>query len=310
MTSSTIPNASLSILLDGIIDYAGLYPPASLDMQPMVDTWARGLKSELSWMLGRIIVPVTRLDEFTAASRDLFPTDVDEDPWVISALLTPSADDSMEQQIDAIERFNSTWANDGSGGAVIDVVEFRGSSANSIDQMLDLLPDELFPFVEIPYDQDVRGLLAVLVGSDAGAKVRTGGVKPELYPDTTQLSNFILQCAMADVPFKATAGLHRPLRNHNDNVPAMQFGFLNVFVASLLARMNEEVTVDDLRPILTGDSLHGVEFGEDALTWGGHRFDLDAIEETRIAFALSFGSCSFQEPWDDLDQLGLLPARG
>ncbi|MCP4815097.1 MAG: LLM class flavin-dependent oxidoreductase, partial [Planctomycetaceae bacterium] len=48
--------------------------------------------------------------------------------------------------------------------------------------MLDLLPDELFPFVEIPYDQDVRGLLAVLVGSDAGAKVRTGGVKLAFKP--------------------------------------------------------------------------------------------------------------------------------
>jgi len=90
----------------------------------------------------------------------------------------------------------------------------------------------------------------------------------------------------------------------------MQFGFLNVFVASLLARMNDEITAEDLCPILTADSLEGVEFGEEALTWDGHRFDLDSIEEARIAFALSFGSCSFQDPWDDLEQLGLLPARG
>lgn len=310
MTEPASPKASLSILLDGLIDFAGLFPPASLDMAPMVESWRRGMDSELSWTLGRIIVPVTRLDEFVSVASDLFPTDVDEDPWVLSALLSPSSDDPMERQIEAIERFNESWASDGSGGAIIDVVEFRGSSANSIDHMLDRLPDELFPFVEIPLDTDVRGLLAVLVGSDAGAKVRTGGVKPEMYPEASQLANFIVQCAKADVPFKATAGLHHPLRNHEPAVPAMQFGFLNVFVASLLSRMNEGVSADELLPVLARDGLDGVEFADDALIWDDYRFDLEAIEEARIAFALSFGSCSFDDPWNDLKTLGLLPAGG
>ncbi|MDG1899565.1 MAG: hypothetical protein P8I74_06830, partial [Phycisphaerales bacterium] len=302
--------ASLSTLLDGLIDFAGLFPPASLDMTSMVESWRRGIESELSWTLGRIIVPVTKLDEFVSVASDLFPSDVNEDPWVLSVLLSPSSDDPLERQIEVVERFNQSWASDGSGGAIIDVVEFRGSSANSIDQMLDRLPDELFPFVEIPIDTDVRGLLAVLVGSDAGAKIRTGGVKPEMYPEASHLANFIVQCAKADVPFKATAGLHHPLCNHEPAVPAMQFGFLNVFVASLLARRDEAVTADELLPVLSRDVIDGIEFTDEALIWGEHRFDLEAIEDARIAFSLSFGSCSYDDPWDDLKTLGLLPTRG
>lgn len=308
MTSAPQPSASLSLLMDGVIDFAGLFPPASLDMGPMVDAWVRGLEAEHAWMLGRVIVPVSRLDEFAAAARDRIPADVDEDPWVISALVTPSADASFSAQLEAIGRFNETWATDGSGGAVIDVVEFRGGSANSLDRMLDELPDDLFPFVELPLDEDLRGLLAVLVGSDAGAKVRTGGIRPELYPDTGQLANFIVQCAKADVPWKATAGLHHPLRHHNDAVPAMEFGFLNVFTAALLARRDEEVSPDDIAPVLACDDIASFDFLDDALCWGEHRFELDEIEEARISFSLSFGSCSFDDPWNDLEALGLMTA--
>ena len=49
--------ATLSVLLDGLIDYAGLFPPAKLDMQPMVDTYRRVMLDPRGWMVGRIIVP-------------------------------------------------------------------------------------------------------------------------------------------------------------------------------------------------------------------------------------------------------------
>ena len=62
----------LSVLLDGLIDYAGLYPPAILGMEDMVSAWASTRASSLSqadWMLGRVIVPIeSRLDEFEKAA--------------------------------------------------------------------------------------------------------------------------------------------------------------------------------------------------------------------------------------------------
>ncbi len=295
------------MFLDGIIDYAGLYPPASLNMQDMVSAWVRGLSSEQDWMLGRVIVPVDRLDEFENISESLIPRGDEEEPWVISALLSASAETSLEEQAGRIGIFNERHAGEGNGGAVIDVVEVPGSDAVSIDVMIDQLPEEVFPFFELPVDGDIRGMLAVLVGSDAGAKIRTGGMKPELYPTTEQLSNFILQCSLADVPFKATAGLHHPLLNHNDDIGVMQFGFLNVFLASLLASAGEE-SVDVIESMLTRSDLAGIEFGNEGIVVDGSMLGLDVIEDARIAFSLSFGSCSIDEPIEDLVGLGLLPA--
>ena len=112
---------------------------------------------------------------------------------------------------------------------------------------------------------------------------------------------------MADVPWKATAGLHHPLRCQNDTVGAMEFGFLNVFLAGMLARSDENVTADDLTSLLTCDAADEFSFDETGVSWGSHRFDIDAIEDTRISFALSYGSCNFEDSWSDLRSLGLLP---
>ena len=306
MTDATMPATSLSMLLDGLIDYAGLYPPASLPMADMVADWARGLRSEHDWMLGRLIVPVSGLDEFESEASALLPVDPDEDPWVLSALMSSGDDIPLEAQINRILKFNDAHCSDGHGDAVIDVVELRVSSPRAIESSLDLLPEELFPFFELDLDNDIRGLLASIVGSDAGAKIRTGGIRPDLYPDADSLADFIIQCARADVPFKATAGLHHPLRNHNDSIDAMQFGFLNVFLAALLAS-DEDATPDRLRSLLTRGDLTGIEFRPDGVAIDGEQYGLDEIEDVRIAFALSFGSCSFDEPVEDLIALGLLP---
>ena len=308
MTSDiTMPAASLSMLLDGVIDFAGLFPPASLQMDAMVSDWARGLASEHDWMLGRLIVPVSRLPEFESAAADLLPQ-ADEDPWVLSVLLDTQAEEALESQIDQLMHFNDQHSAGGEhADAIIDVVELRCAGVQSIEQALDVLPEEIYPFFEMSLDQDIRGMLATLVGSDAGAKVRTGGIRPELYPSTAGLADFIIQCAKADVPFKATAGLHHPLRNHNDAVGAMQFGFLNVFLAALVAAdADGELTVDDLSPLLTRCDLDGIEFTSDGVTVDGEAYDLAAIEDARIAFALSFGSCSYDDPVTDLAALGLL----
>ena len=308
MTSDiTMPAASLSMLLDGVIDFAGLFPPASLQMDAMVSEWARGLASEHDWMLGRLIVPVSRLSEFESAAADLLPQ-ADEDPWVLSVLLDTQAEEALESQIDQLMHFNDQHSAGGEhADAIIDVVELRCAGVQSIEQALDVLPEEIYPFFEMSLDQDIRGMLATLVGSDAGAKVRTGGIRPELYPSTAGLADFIIQCAKADVPFKATAGLHHPLRNHNDAVGAMQFGFLNVFLAALVAAdADGELTVDDLSPLLTRCDLDGIEFTSDGVTVDGEAYDLAAIEDARIAFALSFGSCSYDDPVTDLAALGLL----
>lgn len=298
-----VPGTLMS-LLDGVIDYAGLFPPANCDMEEMVSNFARGLSSEADWMLGRVIIPLSKLDAFEHAVSSLLPTEDHEDPWCLSVLVSSAGSERLEADIETLALFNERHCEPGNGLALADVIELKGPSSEAIDDALDLMPDDLFPFFELDAEQDVRGLLAALAGSDAAAKMRTGGVTPELNPSTETVARFIHQCVLAGVPFKATAGLHHPLPNENASVPAHQQGFLNVFAASALAQ-SENLDVDQIVEVL--DMIEGFSFDPDIMTVGQYSLSREQIEDSRAMMAISFGSCSWQEPLDDLRALGFLP---
>jgi hypothetical protein len=310
-TSTRDPHAgrpvadSVSALLANIIDYAGLFPPASLDMPTIVANYASYLASDDAWLLERLIVPAARLDEFEACAADHLPQSDDADPWPISALTVPASDERLAADLARITTFNEAHRRPDQGLALIDVIEFKAVSVDFIDEVLDAIPDDLYPFFELPSADDPRGLIAALVGGEAGAKIRTGGVMADLYPTPAQVARFIAACAASDVPFKATAGLHHPLRQHSDAVGAEEFGFLNVFIAAALA-LNANLPESDLIPVLEEGSISAFSFNDDGLTWRDHRITVQELEDTRLAQAISFGSCSFDEPRAGLRALGLL----
>lgn len=297
-------SGTLMSLLDGVIDYAGLFPPARCGMEEMVANFAKGLAGEADWMIGRVIVPLSKLDEFEAAAGSLLPTDDHEDPWCLSVLVSPAGSDQLETDIETLARFNERHCESANGLALADVIELAGPSAEAIDDALDLMPDDLFPFFELDAEEDVRGLLAALAGSDAAAKIRTGGIKPELNPSTETVARFIHQCVQSGVPFKATAGLHHPLPNENAAVPAHQQGFLNVFTAAALAQA-EDLDVERIIEVL--NMTEGFRFGPEEMEIGQYTLTREQIEDSRAMMAVSFGSCSWQEPLDDLKALGFLP---
>jgi hypothetical protein len=296
---------SLKALLSGIVDYAGLFPPAALDMASTVKNYARYLHGADAWMLGRLIVPAGKLNEFEAAATGLLPTDPTAEPWRLSGLVAAADDSGLQAGIDRIILFNRTHANPAGGMASITAIELGGAEPDAIEGALDLIPDELFPFFELPIDGDPRGLVAAISGSDAGAKVRTGGLKPEAIPTPEDLARFIAACAAGDVPFKATAGLHHPLRHRCESVGADEFGFLNVFAAAVLAHGGDRDEAK-LAEVLAEQSIDAFEFTADTLTWRDSAIGTDVIDETRRCFAISYGSCSFEEPLDDLRSLKLL----
>lgn len=297
---------ALQALLNRIIDYAGLFPPAKLDMATTVRNYAAYLESNEAWMLGRLILPVARLVEFENDAANLLPRDADDaDPWQVSALLGPADSPSLKAEIAAIEAFNVRHADGGAGLAVIDAIELKAESSAVIDAAFEGLPDGCFPFFELPIDHDPRGLIAALVDNEAGAKVRTGGVTADAYPTPEQLARFISACAAANVPFKATAGLHHPLRHRSPSTNTDEFGFLNVFVAGCLAHAHE-LEEKDLVDLLTESSADAILIEDGAIEWRGHRLRPQNIEDVREEFAVSFGSCSFDEPIADLRALKLL----
>ena len=297
--------SSVVALMSNLIDYAGLFPPAKLDMPTTVRNYADYLSSPEAWMLGRLLVPTGRLDEFEQGAASLLHHDDDAEPWRISCLTAPAGDRQLDDDLQRIASFNDQHAALNAGLAMIDVIELPADSAQKIDDALGMIPDELFTFFELSIDDDPRGFIAALAGGDAGAKVRTGGMTADATPAPALLARFIGACASANVPFKATAGLHHPIRYHDDSVGARMFGFVNVFVGACLAH---EVQLDQdlLGDLLDDESSSSFRFDAEGLSWREYRLSHDQITNARDHFAVSFGSCSFDDPRDGLRKLKLL----
>jgi hypothetical protein len=296
---------TLRVLLTGILDYAGLFPPAKLDMAETVGSFARSRSCSESWMLGRLIVPVARLEEFERAAAELLPPNEEEDMWLVSALTAPAGDEALAKDIETILAFNERHLAADQGAAYIDVVEIKAGSAKAIDQAIACIPDDLYPYFEIPLDGDARGLLAALAGHEAGAKIRTGGVTPDAVPSVEEVAGFIAACAAAEVPMKATAGLHHPLRHRSESLGGPMHGFLNVFGAACVAWC-ERADVKAIEAILNEQHPDRFRFEDETMTIGEHTLSAEGVEEARERFAHSFGSCSFDEPREDLQSLHLL----
>jgi hypothetical protein len=145
----------------------------------------------------------------------------------------------------------------------------------------------------------------------AFAKLRTGGLTPDAVPSTAQVADLLIRAAAGRIPFKATAGLHHPVRSLRpltyaaDAPCATMHGFLNVFTAAALAWEGADAAT--VLAVLDETDARAFQFSDDALSWRGHALPTRQLVTARREFAHSFGSCSFEEPVADLRELGLLP---
>lgn len=290
----------LHALLERVVDYAGLFPPAALSMRGAVAEYAAQRRSPESWMLGRFVVPVARLDELAREGDAL--QQAQQVPWQLSALVgaEPSEDAAV------VRSFNARWQ----GRFEIEAVELRAASLAQIDAALPRLDRTLERYVEIPLEGQPRPLLEAIRRHDACAKARTGGVTGDAFPAAPTLARFIVACAETEVPFKATAGLHHPLRSEqaltydDDSPSAVMFGFLGLFIAAALARggANEAVVAS----VLEERDAGAFSFRDDTLQWRDQVLDVSMVSSARRHLAIAFGSCSFRDPVNDLHRLGLL----
>jgi hypothetical protein len=298
----------IETLLRTSIDYAGLFPPAGLDMDTAVANFARYRASPAAWALGRFIVPVSRLSEFEAAARR-HPVPAPGEPWLLGALagLDPGSD------LELLRQFNLRHGASGAPVFTADSFEVKATSNNAIEEIMRRAPAGLQTYVEIPIDRDPSDLIATIARLGGRAKVRTGGVTPEAFPQTSDLVRFIRGCILAGVPFKATAGLHHPLRAEYrltyaaDSPRATMFGFLNLFLASAFLRAGMHEV--DAAQLLEEGSPEAFRVDDGGISWRDYRLDLRSLSEARRVGMISFGSCSFTEPIADLQSLHLLEPR-
>ena len=301
---------SLVTLLTGVVDYAGLFPPANLYMQTAVRAYADYLHDPARFMLGRFVVPIARLAEFDEASKVLLPRGGQSKPWILTALAGPDIIADTQQAL----KFNCRhWGDSEIGHALIDSLEISVSSADEIATAMRVVPKQFRPFFEIPNHTDSDFLIAAIGRAGGCAKIRTGGVTQKAFPAAADVARFIQCCASHGVPFKATAGLHHPIRGEYrltyDEQPPVgtMYGYLNIFVAAAFA-WDTAVSDGDgrlLLQILEERDASSFVFNDFGCNYRGHSISTVTLHDARRAFAISFGSCSFREPVDDLIALAL-----
>lgn len=289
---------AIRVLMSGLIDYAGLFPPAKLDMQAAVQNYAAYRSGHEAWALGNFIVPAGRLAEFEVTPKPPIP-------WSLSVLLSGGAAAEIAADVRKMEELLSR-----NSGATVHAIECKARDAGAVEAVLALLPEDVPAYFELPLGEGSKDCIAVLAARGARAKIRTGGVTAAAFPDTNQVLDFIECCAFLNVPFKATAGLHHPLRSRRpltyeeNSASGVMHGFINVFLAAALAYLGADRA--EILTLLEEQSASAFVLEDDGVRGHGHRITVEQLSEVRQRFAISFGSCSFTEPLHDLKALGWL----
>ena len=293
---------ALRTLVAGVVDYAGLFPPASLDMAPASTNFAQYRASADAWMLGRFVLPVSRLDEWSAAVRALDSSA--QHAWHgarLSALLSGEFAHEAEQ----ISAFNDAQPF----GVHIDTAEGRTGTPDTVLATAAAMPDDVMLYCELPHRSDPLELLHAVKSAGVRAKIRTGGVTPDAFPAPHEIIRFLRRCVETGVTAKATAGLHHPLRGEYrltyvpGGLRGIMYGYLNVFLAA--AALSIGASDEMATAILLEQRAASFEMREDAVVFAPDGVEqvtllVPSISAMRSGGLVAFGSCSFREPVQEL----------
>lgn len=323
---------SLRFFLKEIVDYAGLFPPADLSLDTALHNYSDYRSSSDSWMLSRFVIPAGRLKEVHSYSQSLFSTD---DPLAFSVLgkKTETLDEyeyCFQKLVSQIDDFHNRqdnrvttdilevnipaealFANDYS---MLNVVFERTAETLSESEHT---PQYVFyeAVMEENWKKDIKHVLETLsehykkkVKGDyryAGIKLRCGGTEANIFPSVEQVAFILNKARDRNIAVKCTAGLHHPIRHYNDSVQTKMHGFLNVFGGAMLSYAHD-LTDEELIEILRDEDYDHFTFTEEAFKWRDLAVFTGEIRELREVALISFGSCSFDEPREDLQKMGFL----
>ncbi|HEY1975619.1 MAG TPA: hypothetical protein VGG89_03665 [Candidatus Baltobacteraceae bacterium] len=305
MSTSLALRRSAHAAFKSLVDYAGLFPPAALGMNEALAEYAAAREGAHAWMLGRFIVPISRIEEMGDACRE-FPLSV-----LVNVALPPDADTGRWLEV-AGESLTAI-ARQRAAGARVEAIEVsippprwqRETVDAPLGQLGALLEREalrdLPAYAELP-----RAALPSAAAKRArlGVKLRCGGLDTAAFPSVETVAAFIAAAEEEELPFKATAGLHHPVRHLDAATGFTMHGFLNLLAAAAFASRCDEST---LRAIVAEEDPSTFAFEDDAFAWRDLRCDIDRLRAVRKSSFVGYGSCSFKEPVDDLTALALIP---
>ncbi len=285
---------ALECLLSNLFDYAGLFPPASLSLPVAVENYLNYSRSPQKRFLGCFVLPVsqlTALHQILIDAGSKFPlsvTGLDTAPWV-------------ERGFDSLTALN------------IQAIEVKAESSAQILSLFRRLPSGMIPYFEIPVERVTRDILSVVRSCGGRAKLRMGGVTAAAIPDPIAVAVALQQLVISRLPFKATAGLHHPIRSvhslsSQSTAPrAMMHGFLNFCCATALLHFGG--SLQDATKLLNEEDPSAWRIADDFIQWRDVIWTIPQIAEWRRSSLMSIGSCSFTEPFEDLEALGWLQSR-
>ncbi|MFN2528826.1 MAG: hypothetical protein ABR584_08955 [Candidatus Baltobacteraceae bacterium] len=306
-------------LFNALIDYAGLFPPAELQMQPAAEEYDTVRTGEWAWMCGRFIVPASRVFELCEELEDLTDRS-DLQPYPLSVIIDSGTDplawlgkatgllgtlvkcnaEGMPVRIEALEvPVPPVCAARDTYDPVIG--QFGMAAQNAGLRKLPI-------YVEIPrtdrYTDLLPGAMAAVARAKFGAKIRCGGATQAAVPSSAEVGAFLRAAFAENVAFKATAGLHHPVRHRDAQTGFFMHGFLNMLAATIFIR--DGATDDELLDILEEQDKNAFTVTADAFSWRHRTASVQQIQGARSAGFVSYGSCSFEEPVQDLMALGIL----
>jgi hypothetical protein len=305
---TTSPVSGLRALLSESVDYAGLFPPANLSLQAAVRNYTTYRSGPYDWLLSRFVCPSSRLEDLEVVAGAL------AHPQRMKLSLLGLPDSLSQRQVEAVELTLSPDLLEGDSGVIRAAIARTAEAVESSGS-----PTAVTPFLEVTAKERWHEAVDIVLESiadhnarwqgvrcgPAGFKMRTGGVTPDAFPPAEDLAFVISACSRLGVAFKCTAGLHHPVRHYSDSIRAKMHGFLNVYVAAILAHAGS-LSDDDIRTILEDEEPRSFHFDDDGVCYQGMRAVVEQISDARKSLITSFGSCSFEEPVEDLRKLQLL----
>ncbi|MEW9670220.1 hypothetical protein [Ammoniphilus sp. 3BR4] len=302
-----------------LIDYAGLFPPANLPLEPAIRYYAAYQNSKDSWMLGRFIIPAARINELDRYVSLFTP----ERPLHCAVVGSKSSDKwDCLQTIGADLDTTLSFCERHGDSVKVDVLEFALPPIVPDEGLLKIIGVKtakrgMVAFCEIPLlsSSDWRRYLEETLNAIAqhnesndsvlGFKLRTGGVTANAFPTPEQVAAALIGCRDRGIPMKFTAGLHHPIRMYRAEVETKMYGFVNVFTAGMLAHKHH-LTLLETEQILTEEEASHFSFTAEGLAWKDKSILLSDIDKLRATQLRSYGSCSFDEPREDLQALQIL----
>ena len=306
-------------LLEGLIDYAGLFPPASLDMPNAVSGYRAAREGATSWILGRFLCPSSRLVDLAEAligsmtqGEPSWPISVIFDEGVAAGAVSARVFNSEMKPAASIVLAEARLPADAVDEAGVAVITAVGEIVTAVRA----IGPSTTPFLEVPmtehWSEAVPAAVAAIAraaheaGVTAGAKLRCGGVTRDAFPTEQQVARFVRTCVDHNLALKATAGLHHPIRHFDEELGVMRHGFLNVLAAVAMAE-SAGATEATIAAIVAEEDPSAFRIGRSGLYWRKLHAGTAAVKRLRTELFPSYGSCSFDEPVADLTDLGLLP---